>query len=526
MAGAEKDGKNGVPLLKLSALLVALLLWSNLARASGFEYPDNGAVPMGRGSAFAAKANDGTAIYYNPSGLAQQEGWKILIDGQMALQSIDYQRTDAAGNNIGGAVSNSGGPFFAPFIAVSKQIFPGLTVAIGAYGPPANGKFAFPDETPPQLTTETERRMFNGTCVAGGVAQPPCAGADTSSFSLAPQKYQLINENLLVLYPSVSVGWAPPFIGRFFQIGGSLQLEYATSTFRQATFDGAAAEQPVPGKPWSHNPSSELLTYDTIANVAVSGMTVTGIVGLTVTPLPNLRIGASYRPRSVLNQTGTLRLDYSPLAQGTNATASGNGASNSSDNSSGSGPTTLSAVFPGELKSGLDWGFGFGDVELDFNYTQWSQYQESVLTPQYSLSLLQGTPNQIPPVYLVHDFQDAWALRLGADFDIPIPGIRLTLRAGGGYESNAYNESKTQFVTVNFANFDQIYGSVGATLGFAWFDLDLAYSHVYMPTDEVRNSGTNAVVNNPPTPSEPVIVGDGNYKSGYDLLAIGLRAHF
>jgi long-subunit fatty acid transport protein len=134
--------------------------------------------------------------------------------------------------------------------------------------------------------------------------------------------------------------------------------------------------------------------------------------------------------------------------------------------------------------------------------------------------------SQIPPVYLIHDFQDTWALRLGADFDIPVPGIRLTLRAGGGYESNAYDESKTQFVTVNFANFDQIYGAVGATIGFAWFDLDVAYSHVYMPTDQVRNSGTNAVVNNPPTPSEPVIVGDGNYKSGYDLLAVGLRAHF
>ncbi len=364
------------------------------------------------------------------------------------------------------------------------------------------------------------------------MAPPGCPGTDTSSSNTAPQKYQLISEDLLVFYPSISVGWAPPVVGRFFQVGGSLQLEYATSTFRQATFDGATAEQGSQGgASWTHSPANEYLTYDTIANVAVSGMTVTGIVGLTVTPLPNLRIGASYRPRSVLNQSGTLKLNFSALAQSLNATATGKGTSNAPDQGnandpSGTGPTTLSAVFPGELKSGIDWGFGFGDVELDFNYTQWSQYQESVLTPQYSTNTTANGTTQIPPVYLIHDFQDTWALRLGADFNVPVPGFRLTLRAGGGYESNAYDESKQQFVTVNFANFSQIYGAVGATVGFGWFDLDLAYSHVFMPEDDVRNSGVNAVVNNPPSQTAPVIVGDGNYKSGYDLFALGLRAHF
>jgi long-subunit fatty acid transport protein len=523
----------------LPGVIAGALGRSGRALASGFEYPDNGTQAMGRGSAFAAKASDGTAIYYNPSGLAQQDGWRILIDGQAVMQSIQYQRTDAAGNNIGPPVSNSGGPFFAPFIAVSKQVIPGLTIAVGGYGPPANGNFAFPDVQPPTLTNDQKITFFSQCGLSVPTPQSGCAGADTSSTGtsahptgVAPQRFEIIDENLLVFYPSVSVGWAPPVIGRWIQLGGTLQLEYANSSFRQSTYDGALSEQSSQGGgSWTHQPSNELLTYDTIANVAVSGFTVSGIVGLTVTPIPSLRIGASYRPRTVLNQTGTLKLNYSPLAQGLNAQATGNGTSNGPDSSngnapSGQGPTSLSAVFPGELKSGLDWSFGFGDVELDFNYTQWSQYQESVLTPQYSLNTTVTGTNPIPPVYLIHDFQDAWALRLGADFDIPVPGIRLTLRAGGGYESNAYNENKTQFVTVNFANFDQIYGSVGATIGIAWFDLDLAYSHVYMPTDQVRNSGEQAVVNNPPAQAAPVIVGNGNYKSGYDLVAVGLRAHF
>ncbi len=152
------DGKTRVVPLKRTelraAFIVAALGWAlhpDVAQASGFEYPDNGAVALGRAGAFAAKANDGTAIYYNPSGLAQQDGWRVMIDGQMVLQAIDYQRTDSSGNNIGPQVSNSGGAFFAPFIAISKQIVPGLTIAIGGYGPPANGKFTFPDEHPEVL---------------------------------------------------------------------------------------------------------------------------------------------------------------------------------------------------------------------------------------------------------------------------------------------------------------------------------------------------------------------------------------
>ena len=39
---------------------------------AAYEFPDNGAVAMGRAGAFAAKADDGTAIYYNPAGLAIQ----------------------------------------------------------------------------------------------------------------------------------------------------------------------------------------------------------------------------------------------------------------------------------------------------------------------------------------------------------------------------------------------------------------------------------------------------------------------
>lgn len=512
-----------------------LLWWPARALAGGgFEYPDLGAVAMGRGGAFAAKANNGTAIYYNPSGLAQQTGWQFLLDGYVVDQSIAYQRTDQAGNPVGPAVFNTGGVTIAPFVAISRQILPGLTVAVGAYGPPGNGKLSFPDETPPQLTS-AQRATFVSQC---GLSVPAsgagCPGQNVSSETSAPQKYQLISQNLLAVYPTVAVGWAPPHLGRWLQVGGSLQLMYGSSSIRQATFDGAAAEQnsqnPMGGtsKTWTHQPANELLMYDTIANLSVSGMTLTGIFGVTVTPLPSLRIGASYRPKHTLVQSGTLKLDLSPEAQGINAKVAGPGSSNAPDGAlaAGSGPVTLGAVFPGEFKSGVDYDFGAGDIELDFNYTQWSQFQDAVLTPQFSQSTFTNAPAQLPSAAIPRNFRDTFALRLGGDFRIPVPVVRLTVRAGGGYESSAYDPSQPQYVTVGYANFAQIYGALGATVGLGWFDLDLAYNHVYMPEDDVRNSGVNAAVNGAPTPSAPVIVGNGNYKSSYDVLALGLRAHF
>src|SRR5262249_42850227 len=93
---------------------LASLLLSSRAFAAGYEFPDNGAVAMGRAGAFAAKADDPTAIYYNPAGLAAQEGIHVLFDSHLLVDSISYQRTtapnaDGTTTNIGPEVSNGAG---------------------------------------------------------------------------------------------------------------------------------------------------------------------------------------------------------------------------------------------------------------------------------------------------------------------------------------------------------------------------------------------------------------------------------
>jgi hypothetical protein len=64
-------------------LIVAIAAWPARALASGFEIPDNGTEALGRGGAFTAKADDGTALEYNVAGLAQQRGTRLLLDANL-----------------------------------------------------------------------------------------------------------------------------------------------------------------------------------------------------------------------------------------------------------------------------------------------------------------------------------------------------------------------------------------------------------------------------------------------------------
>src|SRR6202012_936032 len=60
--------------------------------------PARGARALGRGGAFTAAVDDGSAIYYNPGGLADIEGVSVLVDGALIFQRAGYDRVDSGGN--------------------------------------------------------------------------------------------------------------------------------------------------------------------------------------------------------------------------------------------------------------------------------------------------------------------------------------------------------------------------------------------------------------------------------------------
>lgn len=61
-------------LLPLSIVLFILLDWSSVVRADGIRNPFQGAAAIAQGNAFAAQADDPTAVFYNPAGMTQLHG--------------------------------------------------------------------------------------------------------------------------------------------------------------------------------------------------------------------------------------------------------------------------------------------------------------------------------------------------------------------------------------------------------------------------------------------------------------------
>ncbi|HAL87456.1 MAG TPA: aromatic hydrocarbon degradation protein, partial [Deferribacteraceae bacterium] len=60
-------------------IAAACFILPSAAFASGFAINEQGAKALGMGGAFAAQADDPTAVYYNPAGITQLEGTQVSL---------------------------------------------------------------------------------------------------------------------------------------------------------------------------------------------------------------------------------------------------------------------------------------------------------------------------------------------------------------------------------------------------------------------------------------------------------------
>lgn len=71
------------------AALLALL-GPNLALADAYRIPQQSAVAAGQAEAYSAQADDASALFYNPAGLAQVHGFQVSLGTNFVGGSIDY----------------------------------------------------------------------------------------------------------------------------------------------------------------------------------------------------------------------------------------------------------------------------------------------------------------------------------------------------------------------------------------------------------------------------------------------------
>ena len=111
------------------AVVVILFVVPSFAFAGGFQINEHGTRAMGMGGAFSAQASDGSAMFYNPAGLAFQPGFRALAGATLIAPMTSYTSSSGTKTEMNSQV------FFPPHAYVSYGLANGLTFGVGFYVP-------------------------------------------------------------------------------------------------------------------------------------------------------------------------------------------------------------------------------------------------------------------------------------------------------------------------------------------------------------------------------------------------------
>ena len=464
---------------RLVSLLLAVLVLGTASSASagGFYLTDRGAVPLGRGTAYVAGGRDPQAIWYNPANLAWS-GRQLLIDGSMTFFNGSYTRVDSGGNTLP-TVDVGAPPIPIPMIAYSDDF--GLdkwTFGAAVFAPNAV-----------LLNWPT-------TVGSGGNEEP------------APQRYSLYNmKGTAVAYLALAAAWRPTprlAIG----ISPELIVGRFDATVAMSACDGTICSQP------------EDPDYDGVAQFeAFPIIRATANLGITY-DAGKVRLGASAVLPFNLSGNGTFDVRLPPAAMFQGAYVDGNSMS-------------FDMPFPWILRTGIEVRpIRNLAIETAFVIEGWKRQKTVDLTPHdVWIRNVTGIGNyEVGPVSIDRSMHNTYSIRLGIEYG-GLFGGKITLRAGGFYETTGFDNAHLQALTLDAW---KVY--IGA--GGSWqvkpgLYLDGAIGHLFMNDPNV----TNSVIAQPtalrperngssPTQGGPAIIGNGQYNMEATMIMGGLRWRF
>ena len=486
--------------MRWQSLLVLLACsWPARAFAGGLEIPDNGTQALGRGAAFTAKADDGTALEYNVAGFAQQRGTRVLVDSNLWFSSYSFQRAGAYpddptnpltpwGGKAFPSVSDQGGAFLAPFAAVSSDfgVFERWTFALGVFGPSSVGNRTYPYSL---------------------------------GFAPSPARYDIVQNKAFVAYPTVAAAvHALPWL----DVGLAVHLVYAnidlqTTSLADAVGQGTGAGQCA---------NVEYQPCDARTHLETSGVGVTGSAGLLAHATKNVVVGLAFRGPAELDTSGNVITQAPRITPNAGFQPS---------------PATFTFKLPAVARIGaryvfLDGDREAGDVEIDATYEAWGAAQGD--GPHVHVPQITAT-NPPPGVDLTnidfvtpHHYSDSWSLRVGGAYNLPL-GHRhdgkyreiLSLRAGSYYDAPS---SDPDYTRLDFDTLAKVAGTVGAGLELPSVTFDVALAEIFdvdrtVMAGELRpvNGAAHGASTDPAGAVYPA-VNSGTYSGHSHLLSFGV----
>jgi long-chain fatty acid transport protein len=454
---------------RTSRFVVAVtLLFSSTALAGNLFLPVRGARALGRGGAFTAGVDDGSALYYNPAGFVDVDDVAVLADGALVFQRAGYDRVDSGGNP-------------QPHVDASMNLLPIPTLAIS--GKPKGVR---------------DRRLT----LAGGI-WVPYLGINSWPEN-GPQRYSSITLNgSLIAVAEFAAAWR---VNDWLWLGAGLQNMFLH--FHSRVMLSACSQL---------NCAPEDPHFDSLTQVDTdSWFTPSGVIGAIVA-LPEWRIGLNLQLPFWVRSSGTVhsRLPTDPFFA--NSALNYSKANNSAEDS-----VSLDFNLPVQLRAGVEYRpIKKIRLELDLDYEAWSMQQNFTVKPKgVYISGVPGIGNYyLGTMYVIRGLQDTFAVHLGLEAE----AVRhqLWVRTGWALETSATPDETASVLTP-----DALRNLATVGIGFMVWKarVDVSYAHVFYQDRNVTNSRSLQL--NPIQPALAVPVGNGRYTIATDVVSLGLDARF
>lgn len=432
------------------SLASLVLCVGGVASAQGLYAGSKGARVAGRAGAFVAKADDLSAIEYNPAGIARLKGWTVQISNRFSYNEVIFDRapvTDAGGVTTSFERASNTRPLQAldPLLAVSYDFgLKDFGFALAAYSPPGTARVGF-----------DERQ-----------GDRPSGPA-----------YMMVNREAELLKYSLSAAYK---FKELFGVGLSAQLMHVPK------LDYSLLVQPITSRGGVGNPVASGL--DVRSDVSASAFPIFQLIlGSWFKPVPWLEVGLSGQViPTTIRANGRIALTRLAGEQEVALTRDGAPADD----------VQMVIPLPMMLRGGVRYvhekdGTPLFDVELDVSYQNWSRVQNFALDSRGLVGTLTGFAVPINTVIIEKAWRDSFTLALGGDYHV-LPE-KLTVRAGFGYDSAVADAGYT---SPDFATGHHLTGGLGASILFGIFELAVAYNYRHqVPVEVTATDGRITQIN-------------------------------
>lgn len=564
-------------LVSLTVAALALLAAPEPAHAGGFGYAGAGAHALGRGGAYAARVDDPMALFYNPAALARASGMQLSLNVNLGFFNAcfdragtyaEYDGTPGPGHDPGNtssgftsgddtpsgfgadgtpadsfdqfgaehpSVCNSGPVGLVPQLAYSWRITPELGIGIGLIAPPAVGHTRW-------------GRPSDGTIRADDGALRNADGRVPS-----PGRYNLVEEQLIIAFPTIGVAYRPhPAFSFGVAFGSGFGI-----------FDFTTITRPTGGEEFGLDILSELHAVDRfIPRITAS---------VHVVPHDSIDITAGFMWQDDVSAEGHIDLTSGVYADPADIDPDGPGQFPDAvrlDNVTLDAPQPWQASFgiryadrispraddPSEvsrLTHRVEDSMSNERWDIEFNFT----YEMNSRVDQFQANLPAGNTIFVQPfldpeipdtVVLPHAWKDQLSFSLGGDYNI-MPGL-ASLSAGVSFETRGV-ETNTDcidaypseapgipegqsgggcnYVQLDFMPFQRVGLHGGINIRAGNLDVSLSYAHFFQETITVstESAGLPQVVAGDPGRGDGTVINAGTYTSSFDVFAIGINYH-